>query len=132
MKIKICGLTRHEDVERCVELGATHLGFVIEPNTPRHVTPAQAGELAASLPKDRTPVLVARSTKHIDVREAMSSSEVCTLQLHSFDEEEASALEADGLRVHRVHSASDSTGSLVRFDPPPALDRLRQSPNSTC
>ncbi len=37
VKVKICGLTRIEDVEKAVELGADALGFIFEPNTPRYL-----------------------------------------------------------------------------------------------
>jgi phosphoribosylanthranilate isomerase len=44
--VKICGLTRPEDVALAVELGAWAVGFVLAPS-PRRVTPMQARELAA-------------------------------------------------------------------------------------
>jgi phosphoribosylanthranilate isomerase len=41
VKVKICGITRQEDAELAIELGADALGFVFEPNSPRCLTPAQ-------------------------------------------------------------------------------------------
>ncbi|MBL8087760.1 MAG: phosphoribosylanthranilate isomerase [Chthonomonas sp.] len=40
-RIKICGLTRREDAELAVELGADAVGFVVEPTSPRCVDPAE-------------------------------------------------------------------------------------------
>lgn len=37
VKVKICGLTRREDAELAVELGADAIGFVYEPASPRYV-----------------------------------------------------------------------------------------------
>lgn len=45
VKVKICGLTRREDVLCAVEAGADSVGVVFEPNTPRCVTLEQAREL---------------------------------------------------------------------------------------
>lgn len=49
-RIKICGLTRPEDVDAAVAAGADAIGFVFYPNSPRHVTPAQAAALVRRLP----------------------------------------------------------------------------------
>ena len=44
--IKICGLKTPEAVERAVAQGATHLGFIFFPKSPRNVAPEVAAELA--------------------------------------------------------------------------------------
>ena len=41
-RIKICGLTREQDVDAAVEAGADAVGFVLYPPSPRHVTPVIA------------------------------------------------------------------------------------------
>ena len=45
MKVKICGLTRANDVEAALDAGADYLGFVFHPPSPRFIEPARAGEL---------------------------------------------------------------------------------------
>lgn len=47
-KVKLCGLTRHEDVRVAVLLGADYLGLNFVPGSPRQVTPLRATELAAA------------------------------------------------------------------------------------
>ena len=49
-RIKICGLTREEDVDAAVAAGADAIGFVFHPPSPRFVTPQRAAELARRVP----------------------------------------------------------------------------------
>lgn len=50
MRIKICGLTREEDVDAAVAAGADAIGFVFYPPSPRYVAPQRASELAKRIP----------------------------------------------------------------------------------
>jgi phosphoribosylanthranilate isomerase len=54
-RVKICGLTRVEDVELAVELGAYAVGLVLEPSSPRLV-----GLSSVSLLLDSVPPYVSR------------------------------------------------------------------------
>lgn len=49
-RIKICGLTRAQDVRACVQSGADALGFVFYPPSKRFVSAVHAAELCADLP----------------------------------------------------------------------------------
>ena len=57
-RIKICGLTREQDVDAAVEAGADAIGFVLYPRSPRFVTAERARELIRRLPAFVTPVLL--------------------------------------------------------------------------
>ncbi|MDM0058351.1 phosphoribosylanthranilate isomerase [Variovorax fucosicus] len=57
-RIKICGLTREQDVDTAVEAGADAVGFVLYPQSPRAVTVERAAELASRVPPFVTPVLL--------------------------------------------------------------------------
>ncbi len=57
-RIKICGLTREEDVDAAVAAGADAVGFVLYAPSPRHVNAERAAELASRLPPFVTPVLL--------------------------------------------------------------------------
>jgi phosphoribosylanthranilate isomerase len=47
LDIKICGLKTEEAVDRAVALGASHIGFIFFPKSPRNIEPSDAGRLAA-------------------------------------------------------------------------------------
>jgi phosphoribosylanthranilate isomerase len=57
-RIKICGLTREQDVDAAVAAGADAIGFVLYKQSTRYVTPERAAELARRLPPFVTPVLL--------------------------------------------------------------------------
>jgi phosphoribosylanthranilate isomerase len=49
-RIKICGLTRLEDAQRAVDLGAAALGFNFYPPSPRYIEPEPARAIIRRLP----------------------------------------------------------------------------------
>jgi len=49
-RVKICGITRLEDAEHAVELGAAALGFNLYPRSPRYITPAAVRMIVRELP----------------------------------------------------------------------------------
>ncbi len=57
-RIKICGLTREQDVDAAVAAGVDAIGFVMYAPSPRAVTVERAAELALRLPAFVTPVLL--------------------------------------------------------------------------
>ncbi|HDY85068.1 MAG TPA: N-(5'-phosphoribosyl)anthranilate isomerase, partial [Methylophaga sp.] len=46
-RVKICGITRRQDAEFAVEMGADALGLVFYPRSPRAVTIAQAKQIVS-------------------------------------------------------------------------------------
>ncbi len=49
VRVKVCGVTRREDAELAVELGADFLGLNFYPASPRYLAPARAERLVAGL-----------------------------------------------------------------------------------
>jgi phosphoribosylanthranilate isomerase len=49
-RVKICGITRLEDALLAVDLGATALGFVFWPSSPRFIAPGRALGIVEQLP----------------------------------------------------------------------------------
>lgn len=56
IRVKICGITRSEDALLAGELGATYIGFVFAPKSPRYIDPARAADIVATLPANVIPV----------------------------------------------------------------------------
>jgi phosphoribosylanthranilate isomerase len=82
-RIKICGITRREDAQLAVELGAAALGFNFYPPSPRYIEPAAAKAIMAKLPPFVTPVGVfadERDGEH--VAEVARQAGVTVVQLH--------------------------------------------------
>ena len=57
-RIKICGLTREQDVDAASAAGADAIGFVLYDKSPRYVSIQRAAALASRLPPFVTPVLL--------------------------------------------------------------------------
>ncbi len=110
IRVKICGLTGEDDVRLAVDAGATHVGFVLVPGTPRYVSVKRAAVLVRAVPPHVTPVLVFRTSSPSFVKAAVAVTGVGHVQLHRSPEESALALEARGLVVHRVVEAGRFPG----------------------
>ena len=80
-KIKICGLTRREDVVSAVDLGADLLGFVFA-ESPRRVSPETVAEISAGLPEKILKVGVFVDAPLAEVREIAAFCALDVLQLH--------------------------------------------------
>jgi phosphoribosylanthranilate isomerase len=87
-RIKICGLTRPQDVIAAAEAGADAVGFVFYPASPRNVTFGLAAELAALLPPFVTAVGLFVNPQAEFVAEALRSVSLQWLQFHG-DESDA-------------------------------------------
>jgi phosphoribosylanthranilate isomerase len=81
-RIKICGITRPEDLHASVQAGADALGFVFYPGSPRYVTPEQFGELARFLPPYVTPVALFVNPTLQEVEAVVRAGPVGLIQFH--------------------------------------------------
>jgi len=81
-RVKICDLTRVEDVLAACALGADATGFVCFEGSPRHVPPQQLATLASALPPFVTPVLLFVDAAPEQVRAALDAVPHALLQFH--------------------------------------------------
>lgn len=92
VRAKICGLSKIEPLDAAIAGGASHVGFVFFPPSPRTLAFAQAGTLAARVPDrvGRVGVFVDPDDALIDA--AIAAGSLRVLQLHKTAPERAAAL----------------------------------------
>ncbi len=81
-RIKICGLTRQEDVLGAIAAGADAVGFVFYPKSPRYIQPVSAAQLIAQVPPFVTPVGLFVNATLEEVQAAVAQAPVSLLQFH--------------------------------------------------
>lgn len=81
-RIKICGITREQDLANAVEAGADALGFVFHPSSKRYVTAARAQELCAALPPFVSSVALFVNPQPSFVHEVLELMSPSLLQFH--------------------------------------------------
>lgn len=120
-RIKICGLTREQDVDAAVSAGADAIGFVLYAKSPRAVTPERAAELAKRLPPFVTPVLLFVNADATEIGAACAMVAGATVQFHG-DETAHECQTATGdaarpyLRAARIPLGDDAQAfDLVQF-----------------
>ena len=92
-RIKICGLTREQDVDAAVAAGADAVGFVLYAPSPRYVTAERAAELARRLPPFVTPVFLFVNASTPEIIAACTRVPTVLLQFHG-DETPQTCLQA--------------------------------------
>ena len=81
-RIKVCGLTRAQDVQAAVAAGVDAIGFVLYAKSPRAVSAERAAQLAQLLPPFITPVLLFVNPEPGEVAAACTLLPMALLQLH--------------------------------------------------
>lgn len=80
--VKICGVTRLEDARLAVELGASAIGFVFWPSSPRYIPPSRAAEIVEALPPRVAAIGVFVNQSRNFVWNAAEQVGLTALQLH--------------------------------------------------
>ena len=111
-RVKVCGITRHEDAELAVELGAWALGFVLWPHSPRAADPAVAAGIGAALRRRVELAGVFVNATLDDIAHAADELHLSLVQLHgdegpAFCAEVARRTGAKVIKAVRIASAAD-------------------------
>jgi phosphoribosylanthranilate isomerase len=119
VKVKVCGLTRHEDAVHAAESGADYLGVILVPSSPRFQSHAQARELLNGL---AVPSVLVVADK--DPAETISTAEsvgASVVQLHGNESPDfVAAIRAAGpwevWKALRVRDPGQVQEAISRFD----------------
>ena len=115
-RIKICGLTRVEDVRVAVDAGADAIGLVFYPPSPRHVSIQVAATLASAVPPLVTIVGLFVNADPVFVRETLAAVPIHLLQFHG-DEDESYCRQFDRpyMKAARVKPGMDLVQYAAAF-----------------
>ena len=100
--IKICGITRAADALHAVEEGATALGFVFWPRSPRVISREWAKDIIAALPAHVTMVGVFVNESAEGIRRVVEATGIHAVQLHG----DETPRDADGIDLPILKSVS--------------------------
>ncbi|MBI4984326.1 MAG: phosphoribosylanthranilate isomerase [Rhodocyclales bacterium] len=115
-RVKICGITREQDLQAALAAGADALGFVFYPPSPRYLTPERAAALAVQVPPFVGRVGLFVNAAAQDVRATLAAVPLDLLQFHG--EEDAAYCEQFGrpyLKAARVRPGLDLVEFALRY-----------------
>ena len=116
-RIKICGITREQDLDAVVNAGADAVGFVLYAKSPRFVSAERAAQLARRLPPLVTPVLLFVNASLAEVVAAASLVPGATLQFHGDESPEDCRLAAAAANCPYLRAARIPLGDgAARFE----------------
>jgi len=88
MRIKICGITKPEQGKAIARLGATALGFICVPSSPRYVTPAQIQAVVAQLSHPVDCIGVFANAEMGEIVQVVAIAGLTGVQLHGSESPE--------------------------------------------
>lgn len=81
-RIKICGITRKQDLDCAVQAGADAIGFVFYPPSPRYLSPEEAAVLSIAAPPFVTRVGLFVNAEPAFVKAVLGQVSIDLLQFH--------------------------------------------------
>jgi phosphoribosylanthranilate isomerase len=124
-RIKVCGITREEDLAAAIAAGADALGFVFYAPSPRYVTPERAARLMVRVPAFITKVGLFVNETAEAVRAVVSTVPLDLLQFHG-DEDAAycSRFGKPWIKAARVRPGLDLLEYAAQFAGTPGVSGL--------
>lgn len=115
-RIKFCGITSVEDARSAVSAGADAIGLVFHPDSPRHVSPAQACAIAAAVPALVSVVGLFVNPTSEQVREVLQQVRIDLLQFHGDEGQDFCAgFGRPWMKALRVKPEMDVTGTIANY-----------------
>lgn len=126
IRVKICGLTRPEDVTAVADAGAAYAGFVFFPRSPRHVEVDRARALAVTAPPGLAKVALVVDADDALLDAITAQVPLDMLQLHGTESpERVAALRARyGLPVMKAVGVADESDLPALLDYGRVADQL--------
>jgi len=121
-RVKVCGIRRRADAELAVTLGATALGFVFWPSSPRAVTPETVLEITDGLPAFVSRVGVFVNQSPVSVLRTAAKAGLTAIQLHG--DEQASTYFESSLSIIKALPVSEGFSLSAVEDLPPRVTVL--------
>jgi len=122
VRIKICGLTRNQDVQVAVAEGADALGFVLYAPSPRAVTAEQAAKLIEHVPAFVTTVALFVNESIDEVKRILDVCSFDLLQFHGDESPEfCRQFNRPYMKAIRVRSAEDIHSAVQQYPDAKAL-----------
>ncbi len=81
-EVKICGIKDIENLQAAITAGASYIGFVFYPSSPRYVDPRTAGELIKNIPSGIHAVGLVVNATDKEIMEILEKAPLTILQLH--------------------------------------------------
>lgn len=108
-RIKVCGITRPEDARAAAEAGATAIGMVFWPSSPRVVTVDAARAIVAALPSGVPAIGVFVNQSVEEINEVVDAAGLFGVQLHG--DEPAAVIP----RIKRplIRAAGTNAGAVI-------------------
>ncbi len=116
-RIKICGLTREQDVDAAVAAGVDAVGFVLYEPSARYVSAQRAADLAARLPPFVTPVLLFVNAPATKIIAACARIQGALVQFHGDETpDECLRIARPFMKAARIPINSETPNAPLNFD----------------
>lgn len=119
LKVKFCGLTRLQDVQSAVQVGADALGFVFYPPSPRAVTVEQASELGKHIPAFTSVVALVVNISKDELKNICQNVAIDVVQFHGDETAQdchalAQAVNKRWIKALRINAETDTPASIAQ------------------
>lgn len=110
MMVKVCGITRREDALAAAELGASAIGFIFYPKSPRYVSPERARALGEGLAVTKVGVFVDETRAAIEA--VMRAANLDVAQIYGGEAPSGARV----WKAHRIDQGMTAGKAMIASD----------------